>query len=145
MKVSVCSSRGAQLGLVTSGKKADRLHMRILLIPALVLGAVALPNVAAAQERVLTVFGNDRCPDNTICVRAPERERYRIPKELRPASTSPKNQSWAVRSEATLSEGASGTGSCSGTGAGGWTGCWGEEMRKAREEARAKKEGKLPE
>jgi hypothetical protein len=131
--------------LATPIKKAESPPMRILLIPAFVLGAAALPNVATAQERILTVFGDDRCPDNTICVRAPERERYRIPKELRPASVSPKNQSWAVRSQATLSEGASGTGSCSGTGSGGWTGCWSEEMRKAREEARAKKEGTLPE
>lgn len=119
--------------------------MKILLIPAFVFGATALPSLANAQERILTVFGEDRCPDNTICVRAPEVERFRIPKELRPASTNPKNQSWAVRSEATLSEGASGTGSCSGTGSGGWTGCWAEEMRKAREEARLKKEGKLAE
>jgi hypothetical protein len=118
--------------------------MKPSILPLFMLAALSsLPAPVAAQERILTVFGDDRCPDNTICVRAPEKDRYRIPKELRPASASPKNQSWAVRSEATLGEGASGTGSCSNVGGGGWTGCWSEEMRKARAEARAKKEGKL--
>jgi hypothetical protein len=99
-------------------------------------GFVAAP--AVAQERILTIFGEDRCPADTICVRAPERDRYRIPKELRPKSTNPENQSWSARARASLDEGKSGTGSCSAAGAGGWTGCWSEEMRKAREEARAK-------
>ncbi len=96
---------------------------------------------AAAQERVLTVFGDDRCPPDTICVRAPERDRYRIPKELREQSTRPENQSWATRSQATLSEGRTGTGSCSAVGGGGWTGCWAEQMRKAKEEAKARAAG----
>jgi hypothetical protein len=33
-------------------------------------------------NRLITVFGNDPCPRDEICVRAPENERYRIPKEL---------------------------------------------------------------
>ncbi len=91
----------------------------------------------AAEERILTIFGKDRCPENTICVRAPEEERYRIPKALRAPAKTPDAVSWGVRSQATLSEGKSGADSCSAVGAGGWTGCWGEQMRKARAEAKA--------
>jgi hypothetical protein len=117
-----------------------------VLAAALALLPIALPTPVAAQERVLTVFGNDKCPDNTICVRAPEQDRYRIPKELRGASTNPRNQSWAVRSQAAMSEGASGAGSCSSVGPGGWTGCWAEQMRRAKAErkAQAKESGSTP-
>jgi hypothetical protein len=116
--------------------------MRLLIIAALAITPTLLPTAVVAQERVLTVFGEDKCPDNTICVRAPEQDRYRIPKELRGSSTNPRNQSWAVRSQAALSEGASGAGSCSSVGAGGWTGCWAEQMRRAKAERKAQaKEG----
>jgi hypothetical protein len=107
------------------------------------LGAVAVP-IAAQDEvpqesersvqRRLLIFGADKCPANTICVVAPEEERYRIPKRLRAAAANPKNDSWAVKSQSAMAEGRSGTGSCSASGAGGWTGCWAEEMRKARAE-----------
>ncbi len=103
----------------------------------LMLAPLAMPAPAMAQERVLTIFGDDKCPADTICVVAPETERYRIPKAFRETLPSPERESWAVRSQATLSEGKTGIGSCSTVGAGGWTGCWAEYMRKAREEAKA--------
>ena len=102
------------------------------------LVAAAAPSYAA-EERILTIFGKDKCPENTICVRASEAERYRIPKDLRQRSQSPDSVSWASRSQATLSEGKSGAESCSSVGAGGWTGCWAEQMRKARAESKAAK------
>jgi hypothetical protein len=109
---------------------------------ALVLAPLTLPSAALAQienERVLTIFGKDKCPANTICVTAPESERYRIPKQFRNSGViAPQNQAWGARAEATLSAGAkTGIGSCSATGSGGWTGCWAQQMRAARAEAAA--------
>ncbi len=106
------------------------------LIALAAMTALSQP-ATAAEERILTIFGTDRCPDNTICVRAPESERFRIPKALRAPTKTPDSVSWSARSRATLNEGKSGTGSCSASGAGGWTGCWAEEMRKIRAQAKA--------
>ena len=112
--------------------------MRKLLISALMLTplAVPLPVLAQANDRVLTVFGDDKCPENTICVRAPEAERYRIPKNLREApSIAPNRQAWAARVPSVLDAGAkSGIGSCTASGPGGWTGCYAQQMRQARAE-----------
>ena len=106
------------------------------------LAPLALSTPAAAQisnERILTIFGSDKCPADTICVRAPENERYRIPKQFRSDGIiKPENQAWGARAEATLSAGAkTGIGSCSANGPGGWTGCWAQQMRAARAEAKA--------
>lgn len=121
--------------------KGQTLLMRIALA-LLALAPVALSAPAFAQianERILTIFGEDKCPADTICVRAPENERYRIPKQFRNDGViAPQNQAWAARAEATLSAGArTGTGSCSASGPGGWTGCWQQQMRAARAEAAA--------
>jgi hypothetical protein len=105
----------------------------VMLIPA--------PAPAQVVDRMLVIYGDDPCPTNkegdeiVVCQRRPEGDRYRIPKELRPPSQSPENQSWAARSEATLSAGAAtGAGSCSSVGPAGWTGCWAEQMRQAKRE-----------
>ncbi len=101
---------------------------------------LAVPVLAQqTNQRTLIIFGDDKCPADVICVVAPETERYRIPKALRESKASPDKESWAVRSQETLDQGKSGAGSCSANGAFGWTGCWAEEMKKAREEARQKK------
>ena len=116
--------------------------MRLLAPLALATVSLCLVPVASpanAQDRLLTIFGNDKCPADVICVVAPESERYRIPKFLREPSRSPQSTSWVVRQQATLNEGKSGTGSCSAAGSGGWTGCWTEYMNKARAEAKAQK------
>jgi hypothetical protein len=75
-------------------------------------------------------------------VTRPEGERYRIPKELRPASSKPANQSWAVRAENTIKVGSSAPSASCGQGgaASSWGGCWLQEMRKARADAKAAKE-----
>lgn len=120
--------------------------MRLLLVLAIVLPMVAAPAPAMAQraERVLVIFGNDPCPTNAsgdeivVCARRPESERYRIPQDVRQRSQAPQNQSWAVRSQAAMSTGRTGTDSCSAVGAGGWTGCWAEQMRAAKAEAKQK-------
>ena len=122
--------------------------MRVLPLFAAIATLTTLPTPAAAQraERVLVIFGNDPCPTNAsgdeiiVCARRPETERYRIPKEVRPRSQAPQNQSWAERSQSAMSVGrtGTGTGSCSAVGGGGWTGCWAEQMRAAKAEAKQK-------
>lgn len=113
--------------------------MRIIALIAVTLAPFSVASPAQAQDRLLTIFGQDKCPADAICVVAPESERYRIPKFLREPTKSPQSTSWAVRQQATLNEGKSGTGSCSTAGAGGWTGCWTEYMNQARAEAKAQK------
>ncbi len=103
------------------------------------------PALAQQTDRVLVIFGNDKCPTNAageeivVCARRPEGERYRIPKELRsPIIITPENQSWATKANDTLNAGAaSGTGSCSASGPGGWTGCWAQQMRDAKRQRQA--------
>ena len=114
----------------------------VLAISALLLMPFAATTPVAAQianERILTVFGEDKCPADTICVRAPENERYRIPKQLRESGIiAPQNQSWAARAQGTMDAGAkTGIGSCSANGPSGWTGCWAQQMRAARAERAA--------
>jgi len=116
--------------------------MRLTLLPLAVmlvsapLAAQQTGDAPTPAQRQLIIYGNDPCPADTICVTAPEEERYRIPKNLRAKPFSPANQSWSVRAQAAMEEGKSGAGSCSAVGAGGWTGCYMEQMRKAREETR---------
>jgi len=132
--------------LATCPAWSDKTGMKLILTAGpifggLIFGALAASTPALAQERVLTVFGKDECPSNTICVRAPEKERFRIPKELRTKTDlSPTQRSWASRVSATLDEGKTGPSGCAAANSGSWVGCFGEEMRKAREENRAAKE-----
>jgi hypothetical protein len=99
----------------------------------------AAPALSQQTDRVLVLYGNDKCPTNAsgeqivVCTRRPEGERYRIPKELRsPIVITPENQNWAANAGA-----ATGTGSCTAVGAGGWTGCWAQQMRDAKRQRQA--------
>jgi hypothetical protein len=108
-----------------------------LALPALA-GLAAAVSVAApaAAQNTLIIYGNDRCPEGQICVRAAESERYRIPQGLRSGPLAPKDQPWAKRASSVANAGAaSGTGSCTATGAGGWTGCWSRMMREGQAES----------
>ena len=100
------------------------------------IGGLAWGGGAQAQQRQLIIFGNDKCPENTICVRKSEEERYRIPPGLRDGVLTPSEESWATRQKGVTSVGQTGTGSCTNVGAGGWTGCWAKMMRDAKEEER---------
>jgi hypothetical protein len=115
--------------------------MRIALALSLALAPIAAPAPVSAQRPSLIIFGDDKCPADEICVVAPESERYRIPAPFRERLKSPDSQSWAVRSQATMAEGKTGADSCSAVGPGGWTGCFMEQMRKAREENKAREAG----
>jgi hypothetical protein len=122
--------------LRSSEKEQKMIIMRIQ--PLLIAALLALPATPAAAEQMkMTIYGDDKCPADAICVRAPERDRYRIPQNLRKRTLTPDSQSWSVRSQAAMEAGKTGTGSCSAVGAGGWTGCWLEQMKQAREEAKA--------
>lgn len=113
-----------------------------VLAPAVILaGMVAFGAPAQAQQndRKLVIYGNDRCPANTICVRAKEEDRYRIPKALRDGPLAPKDQPWGQRASSVSRAGSvvgDGTGSCSSTGSGGWTGCLNRDLKQARDERR---------
>ena len=116
--------------------------------------AAPLPALAqnAAQNGVLVIYGDDKCPTNAdgdevvICVRRPAEERFRIPKELRDQQVAPQNESWAVRQQGAMSVGDTGIGSCSAVGPGGGIGCSSREIQagKAEADARKKAEKVLP-
>lgn len=114
--------------------------MTKLLIAALFAAPLAMPAAAAAQtanDRVLTIFGSDPCPKDTICVRAPEAERYRIPKALRNTGPiAPGNQSWAARAAQLDSVERAGPSQCTVQGPNNWSGCWLQQMRAARADRR---------
>jgi len=121
-----------------------------LLLPAaaLLAGCLAGPAFAQQNDKALVIYGNDKCPEGTICIRAPESDRYRIPQSLRSGPLAPQDQPWAQRAASIANVGASGTGSCTNSGAGGWTGCWNQQMKAARAEkkqqAQAEAESPLP-
>ncbi len=75
----------------------------------------------------LIIYGNDKCPQSTedeitVCARLDEKDRYRIPKNLR-ATIRPTAEAWTQRVKAYEYVAATGVGSCSASGAGGFTGC----------------------
>ena len=118
--------------------------LRALLALALVTaGGAMLPSAPASAQagnRLVTVFGNDPCPRDTICVRASESERYRIPKELRGETGLAAAERWGDRAKALEYAGANGIQSCSPVGPGGASGCFRQLVRAAREEQRARGE-----
>ena len=88
-----------------------------------------------AQRGALIVYGNDPCPANTICVRAKESERYRIPPSLRAGTLSPSQQPWGKRAADVASAGGDrGPGACTNVGGGGGNNCMANILRQAREE-----------
>ncbi|HZG10342.1 MAG TPA: hypothetical protein VEZ70_15335 [Allosphingosinicella sp.] len=96
---------------------------------------------AAAEVKVnqLIVYGEDRCPESTeeqinVCARLNERERFRIPTNLRDNPNDPVNQAWGARAVELQYVGRSGIGSCSPTGPGGMIGCYDQLVREARAE-----------
>ncbi|MEY2928378.1 MAG: hypothetical protein RL367_2855 [Pseudomonadota bacterium] len=127
--------------LASLAKTRNMARMKHALLVALALAPLAfIAPPAQAQERVLQVFGNDPCPANTICVYGKESDRYRIPKDLRGPSQAPEAKSWAARSQATINTGSTSPSACQSASNGTWTGCFIQDMRRARAEAKAKKE-----
>jgi hypothetical protein len=122
--------------------------LKTIAIAALIAAPLLWAAPAAAQQSssVLVIYGNDKCPTNRdgeeiiVCQRLDERERFRIPKDLRDAEVKPQRESWAVRQQDALTTGGTGTGSCSAVGANGSTGCFVKQATAARQERRKEKE-----
>lgn len=119
---------------------------------ALLLAAVTAPASFAqspqqgpddSRIKQVIVYGNDPCPvgeadEILVCARQDEKDRYRIPKELRREEIgSTKNEAWTSRVRSIEYVGASGTQSCSPVGGGGFTGCFSQIARQAKAERAA--------
>ena len=105
----------------------------LLALGALVGSGIVAALPATAQQaqqrtREIIVFGTDPCPRATddevvVCARRPEKDRYRLPENLRPSGPPQLSQSWGVRSKELATLGQTGPGTCSGVGPGGDFGC----------------------
>jgi hypothetical protein len=106
------------------------------------VGMTAIPTVALAQAgtRSITIYGNDPCPRDAICVRAPESQRYRLPQSQNPQGTTQERNSWANKSKSLMTVGATGVGSCSAVGPGGQSGCLVQEINRAKKDSREQAE-----
>jgi hypothetical protein len=101
--------------------------------------AAAQTTVAEPKISQVIVYGDDVCPTSTddtivVCARKPDKERYRIPENLRGDPNAPENQAWAARATELQYVGRSGIGSCSPVGPGGASGCFNDIVRQARAE-----------
>jgi hypothetical protein len=124
--------------------------MKSLLTAAAALAAFSAPALAqdndaaaaaVAEVKVnqLIVYGDDPCPASTddqinVCARMGDKERFRIPNNLRDNRNEPASQAWGARAVELQYVGRSGIGSCSTTGPGGMIGCYNDLIRQARAE-----------
>ena len=121
-------------------------RLLITLAGSTVIAAMtAISAPAAAQsgggQLEVAVFGTDPCPRSTesqivVCKHYPESERYRLNPSQRTSGTRQERTSWARKSQALKTVGATGIGSCSAVGPGGFTGCLTPEIKQARREVR---------
>ncbi|RXR29488.1 hypothetical protein [Sphingobium fluviale] len=128
----------------------------MLKIPALLalpLAALAaFPAVAQSSQqgpddsriKQVIVYGDDPCPisqadEILVCARQDEKERYRIPQELRREEIgSTKNEAWTSRVRSIEYVGAGGTQTCSPVGgANSFTGCFSKLAKQAKAERAA--------
>ncbi len=112
------------------------------------------PAAAQTQDRVVIIYGNDKCPasngqDIVVCKRAPETERYRIPKDLRDAEPTPQAAGGNVGGVSAVNS-TGGTGvqvqSCNSIGGGVNAGCLTNELDnwKAQQKAQKKADAGVP-
>ena len=123
--------------------------MKSLAFSAGILAVIATgfapdPALAQAGQGTLVIFGNDPCPRENICVRAPESYRYRMPASFRESGTLQQSKSWSKKSKALMSVGNTGVGSCSAVGPGGQTGCLIQSINEARTQTRQTAEDNKP-
>jgi len=120
---------------------------RLSILSGLLLATAGLmPTPAAAQTstRIVTIFGNDKCPTSNgeeivVCRRLDENERYRIPDQLR--STEDQAPTAVARVDAMQAASTTNIGTCSASGPGGQSGCqvqlnrnWNAERRQQARE-----------
>lgn len=121
---------------------AIRLALPLLaVIPAYALAQANKPAEGPPAERInqVIVYGDDPCPkgdggDIVVCVRKEDKERYRIPPNLRSDPNSPASQSWLNTAKSIEYVGQSGIQSCSPVGSGGASGCFAKLARMAKAE-----------
>ena len=113
---------------------------------AVAAAAAAVPTAALAQagQTTITIYGNDPCPRENICIRAPESQRYRLPQSQNPQGTRQQRQSWAKKSKQIMTVGNTGAGTCSPVGPGGYTGCMVQEINQARQDAKEQQQQNSP-
>ena len=107
-----------------------------------VAAAIAMPASPAQAQRSaaqIIVYGNDPCPRSTddeivVCARRPEEERYRLPKDSRPAGDRQETTSWVNKADAMMNVGNTGTNTCSPVGPGGHTGCLRQQILQGKRE-----------
>jgi hypothetical protein len=123
-----------------------RLTLTLTALAGMAGGLVAVPAPALAQagQGKLTIYGNDPCPAQNICVRAPESQRYRLPQSQNPQGTRQQKESWVRRSQALTTAGATGPQSCSPVGPGGFTGCLTKEINEAKQARKEQQEQDTP-
>jgi hypothetical protein len=133
------------------GRVMSRLTISLGAMAAVAGAAAMLPTSAAAQQTTseITVYGTDPCPRSTngeiyVCNRRPEADRYRLPKNQQLQGSRQQRQSWARRSQALTTVGATGPGSCSTVGPGGFTGCLTQEINQARRDANEQQQSSTP-
>ena len=106
------------------------------------IAAVAIgvwPTVPAfAQGSALIIYGSDPCPSNTVCVRAPESERYRIPESLRSGPLPPSQAPNRAATVSTTGGVNTGPATCSNIGGGGGNTCLSNDIKAFNAEKRAK-------
>ena len=133
---------------------------RVHLLPLLGAGAIGLsavsasPAAAQARDRVIIIYGNDKCPASqgqeiVVCKRAPETERFRIPKDLRDSEPEPQAAGGNIGALSAVNT-TGGTGvqvqSCNAVGAGVNAGCFSNQLDawKAQQKAQKKAEAAVP-
>ena len=124
----------------------NRLTVTLAATAALAGGSAAFPTAALAQagQGTVIIYGNDPCPRESICIRAPESQRYRIPDQLRQSGTPQQREAWSKKSRVLMTVGDTGTGSCSAVGPGGQTGCLVQSINQARTQTRQQAEDNQP-
>lgn len=97
-----------------------------------------------ARIKQVIVYGDDPCPVSAgdeilVCARQDEKDRYRIPRELRGEEIgSTKNEAWTSRVRSIEYVGVGGTQSCSPVGgANSFTGCFSKLAKQAKAERSA--------
>jgi len=115
-------------------------------IAGLLVSMAAVPTPAAAQagQYTIVVYGSDPCPQEAICIRKGESERYRLPPTQNPQGTPQQRTSWAQKSKVLTTVGDTGTGSCSAVGPGGHTGCLVQSIKQAKTQTRQQAEDNQP-
>lgn len=134
------------LKLELKGFIMTRLTITLAAAAVLASGLAAVPTAAIAQvgQGRVIIYGNDPCPRENICVRAPESQRYRLPKSQNPQGTPQQRESWAQRSKSLTTVGATGAQSCSPVGPGGFTGCLTQQINEAKQARKEQQEADTP-